>query len=94
MLEGSNAGVHMLAADQGLCAGKWAHASPEEVQAEKDKGTPYCIRYHVPQSKDITIQDRIRGDITFNTDSLGDFVIVRSNGLPVYVRPGPMSRLV
>ena len=26
----------------------------------------------------------IRGDVRFNTNALGDFVIMRSNGLPVY----------
>ena len=26
----------------------------------------------------------VRGDVTWNTDNLGDFVILRSNGLPVY----------
>ena len=30
------------------------------------------------------IKDEVRGDVKFNTDTLGDFVIMRSNGLPVY----------
>jgi glutamyl-tRNA synthetase len=38
----------------------------------------------VPQSQDVTIQDVIRGEVTWNTDTLGDFVLLRSNGLPVY----------
>ena len=36
------------------------------------------------QSKDVTIQDTIRGEVTWNTDTLGDFVLLRSSGLPVY----------
>ncbi|KAF5840403.1 non-discriminatory gln-glu-trna synthetase, partial [Dunaliella salina] len=35
-------------------------------------------------NKEITIKDTIRGDVTWNTDTLGDFVLLRSNGLPVY----------
>ncbi len=36
------------------------------------------------QNQDIRINDLIRGEVTWNTDTLGDFVILRSNGLPVY----------
>ena len=56
----------------------------QEVEEEKSKGTPFCYRFRVPKNKDIVIKDQIRGDVTFNTDTLGDFVILRSNGLPVY----------
>ena len=34
-----------------------------------------CCR---PQAKDITIQDQIRVEVTWNTDTLGDFVLLRS----------------
>ena len=37
--------------------------------------------------QEVTIPDLVRGDVTFNTNTLGDFVILRSNGLPVYVGP-------
>jgi hypothetical protein len=32
----------------------------------------------------VRIQDVIRGEVAWNTDTLGDFVLLRSNGLPVY----------
>jgi glutamyl-tRNA synthetase len=38
----------------------------------------------VLQSLNVTIQDTIRGDVSWNTDTLGDFVLLRSSGLPVY----------
>ena len=56
----------------------------QEVESEKAKGSPYCYRFRVPKHQDITVQDAVRGHVTFNTDTLGDFVIMRSNGLPVY----------
>lgn len=37
----------------------------------------YCLQ-------EISISDIVRGKVTWNTDSLGDFVVLRSNGLPVY----------
>lgn len=64
--------------------GKWSKASKEEVDAAIASEAPYCYRFRVPPSKDITIRDVVRGDVTWNTDNLGDFVILRSNGLPVY----------
>ncbi|MEW5305233.1 MAG: hypothetical protein WDW36_007789 [Sanguina aurantia] len=64
--------------------GKWARASDEEVSAMKATGAPFCYRFRVPKNQDITIQDMIRGSVTWNTDSLGDFVLLRSSGQPVY----------
>eukprot|EP00882_Tetradesmus_deserticola_P010161 GHRQ01010736.1.p1 GENE.GHRQ01010736.1~~GHRQ01010736.1.p1 ORF type:complete len:541 (+),score=308.25 GHRQ01010736.1:559-2181(+) len=64
--------------------GKWSSASKEEVEAEMAKGTPYCYRFRVPPNKEIGINDIVRGQVSWNTDNLGDFVVLRSNGLPVY----------
>lgn len=47
-------------------------------------GVPYCYRFRVPPNQEISIHDVVRGKVTWNTDTLGDFVILRSNGLPVY----------
>lgn len=49
-----------------------------------DAGTPYCYRFRVPKDTVIRIQDVVRGEVSWNTDTLGDFVLLRSNGLPVY----------
>ena len=46
-----------------------------------------CILNFPPSTKGsnaILCRDAIRGDVKFNTDAVGDFVIMRSNGLPVY----------
>ncbi|KAI3438090.1 hypothetical protein D9Q98_000532 [Chlorella vulgaris] len=64
--------------------GKWATASKEEVEAQLAAGTPHCYRFRVPKGQMVRIQDVIRGEVAWNTDTLGDFVLLRSNGLPVY----------
>eukprot|EP00195_Chlamydomonas_chlamydogama_P008719 CAMPEP_0202895532 /NCGR_PEP_ID=MMETSP1392-20130828/4706_1 /ASSEMBLY_ACC=CAM_ASM_000868 /TAXON_ID=225041 /ORGANISM="Chlamydomonas chlamydogama, Strain SAG 11-48b" /LENGTH=557 /DNA_ID=CAMNT_0049580563 /DNA_START=37 /DNA_END=1710 /DNA_ORIENTATION=- len=64
--------------------GKWATASHEEVEAMKATGAPYCYRFRVPKNQEVVINDVIRGKVSWNTDTLGDFVLLRSNGLPVY----------
>ena len=49
-----------------------------------EEGKPFAIRFHVPDDGDVTIDDRIRGEVTWKKESLGDFIIVRSDGLPTY----------
>ncbi|XP_059664786.1 glutamate--tRNA ligase, chloroplastic/mitochondrial isoform X2 [Cornus florida] len=65
-------------------SGKWANATDEEVQEELEKGTPFTYRFRVPKQGSLKIDDLIRGEVSWNLDTLGDFVIMRSNGQPVY----------
>ncbi|MBV8515855.1 MAG: glutamate--tRNA ligase [Acidobacteria bacterium] len=51
-------------------------------QRVEDK--PFAVRFHVPDDGDVTIDDRIRGEVTWRKESLGDFILVRSDGLPTY----------
>jgi nondiscriminating glutamyl-tRNA synthetase len=50
----------------------------------RNDDAPHVIRFHVPEDGDVTIQDLIRGEVTWRKESLGDFVIVRSDGMAVY----------
>ncbi|HEX6176908.1 MAG TPA: glutamate--tRNA ligase, partial [Thermoanaerobaculia bacterium] len=43
-----------------------------------------AIRFHVPDDGDVTINDLIRGEVTWKKESLGDFIVVRSDGHPTY----------
>src|SRR5579872_4409253 len=45
---------------------------------------PYAMRFHVPDEGDVTIHDLIRGEVTWKRESLGDFILLRSDGLPTY----------
>lgn len=49
-----------------------------------DESAPHAIRFHVPDDGDVTINDLIRGEVTWRKESLGDFILVRSDGLPTY----------
>ena len=64
--------------------GKWATASQAEVDAALASGLTPVYRFRVPADSRVTIQDAIRGEVSWATDAVGDFVLVRSNGLPVY----------
>jgi len=65
--------------------GTWRDADPEEVQRRVDAGEPYTVRFKVPRGKQVTIQDRVRGEVTWDVEAtLGDFILLRSGGMPVY----------
>ena len=58
--------------------------SPQEISAKLAMWTPFALRFHVPEDGDVTINDLIRGEVTWKKESLGDFILVRSDGLPTY----------
>lgn len=46
---------------------------------------PYAIRFKLPDDREeIIFDDLIRGPVRFEKDQLDDFIIVRSDGVPVY----------
>ena len=64
--------------------------SSAEVAERLAASAPAAIRFHVPKEPgaafdgDVTIDDLIRGEVTWKADSLGDFIILRSDGMPTY----------
>jgi glutamyl-tRNA synthetase len=65
--------------------GTWRDADPEEVHKKVIQGDPYTVRFKIPEGSVVTIEDAVRGTVTWDADaSLGDFVLLRSNGMPVY----------
>lgn len=50
-----------------------------------DSGRPFVVRFKVPAGlEEICFNDLIHGPITFSRDQLDDFIIIRSDGTPVY----------
>ena len=49
------------------------------------KGQSFCIRFKTPaQNQNYQLKDLIRGELSFPPDILGDFILIRSDGFPVY----------
>lgn len=57
---------------------------PSIVAANLAAAKPFALRFHVPDDGDVTINDLIRGEVTWKKESLGDFILIRSDGLPIY----------
>ena len=49
-----------------------------------EKDLPYAVRFRVPDVEYVEFNDLIRGPIRFDRDQLDDFIIVRSDGTPMY----------
>ncbi|MBI4118407.1 MAG: glutamate--tRNA ligase [Parcubacteria group bacterium] len=54
-----------------------------ESEEEKEKGSGKVIRFRNPGTQ-VTFTDLVRGEISFDTTELGDFVIARSSTEPLY----------
>ena len=65
-------------------SGKCSLLSKEQKEQYEKEGRKPSIRFKVPKGEIITIHDMVRGEVIFETDGIGDFVIVRPDGVPTY----------
>lgn len=64
--------------------GKCRHLSQEEIAEKEAQGVPYTLRFRVPENVTYKITDLVRGEVTFESKDVGDWVIVKANGIPTY----------
>ncbi|NIS82148.1 MAG: glutamate--tRNA ligase [Anaerolineales bacterium] len=64
----------------GLCR----RLSVAEAKARVDSGETYVIRFKTPRDGVTNAVDTIRGEITFENETIDDYILLKSNGLPVY----------
>ncbi len=64
--------------------GKCRHLSPEQRARYEADGRKPVVRFRVPKGEQILIKDLIRGDVVFDSDGIGDYIIVKSDGIPTY----------
>ena len=55
-----------------------------EVARFEREGRRPAIRFHVPAEGRIVVRDAVKGDVAFDAAEIGDFIILRSDGLPTY----------
>lgn len=64
--------------------GNCRELTPEQEEAFRREGRKPVIRFRVPAGENIVVDDLVRGQVTFESDGIGDFIIVKSDGLPTY----------
>jgi len=57
---------------------------PQETEKWLQENKAYVIRFKIPLAEELKLNDLIRGEVIFNTSTLDDKVLFKSDGLPTY----------
>jgi len=64
--------------------GRCRQLTETEIAQFVQEGRRPTVRFHVLENKQIVFKDMVRDTISFDSNGVGDFVIVKSDGIPVY----------
>lgn len=65
-------------------SGAHSNLTEEEREAFRKEGREPSIRIRVPKNKTYTFNDIVRKEISFESSDIGDWVIVKKDGIPTY----------
>lgn len=65
-------------------SGKCRHLTKEDQERFEAEGRKPSIRFHVPEGKVYRFNDIVKGEVTFASEDIGDFVIAKKDGMPLY----------
>lgn len=55
-----------------------------ETRALLDSGTPHVIRIRMPEDETVSFNDMVRGQVSFETGTVDDKVLMKGDGMPTY----------
>jgi len=65
--------------------GRCRNITADDARKRIEGGESAVIRFRVPDGdREVAFDDLVRGRVSFMTDVIGDFVLVRSGGVPAY----------
>jgi nondiscriminating glutamyl-tRNA synthetase len=65
-------------------SGRDRNLTDEQRVAYEKEGRKPVVRFRVPEEKEVIVDDAIRGRVSFEADGIGDFIIARRDGVPMY----------
>ncbi|TCP24140.1 glutamyl-tRNA synthetase /glutamate--tRNA(Gln) ligase [Scopulibacillus darangshiensis] len=65
-------------------SGKCRHLASDEQERLEAEGRKPSIRFRVPQNKTYSFDDIVKETVSFDSNGIGDFVIVKKDGIPTY----------
>ncbi|OIJ15429.1 glutamate--tRNA ligase [Anaerobacillus arseniciselenatis] len=65
-------------------SGRDRDLTEEQRAAYEKEGRVPVVRFRVQEGKQVVVDDAIRGTVSFETDGIGDFIIARRDGIPMY----------
>jgi glutamyl-tRNA synthetase/nondiscriminating glutamyl-tRNA synthetase len=67
-----------------MYVGRCREITREAARARVGQGEAAVIRFRVPADRDVAFDDLVRGAVTVSTATIGDPVLLRSDGTPAY----------
>nr|WP_263323904.1 glutamate--tRNA ligase [Neobacillus sp. Marseille-Q6967] len=64
--------------------GKCRHLTPDDRTKLEAEGRQPSIRILVPEGKTYTFDDMVKGSVSFESEGMGDWVIIKKDGTPTY----------
>jgi nondiscriminating glutamyl-tRNA synthetase len=64
--------------------GRCRNLTQEDCTRLEAEGRKPVVRFRVPEDEEILVRDLVRGDVSFETSEIGDFIIIKSDGIPTY----------
>lgn len=65
-------------------SGRCRHLSESDIAQFQNEGRQPTVRFRVPENQTVVVDDLVRGKVTFESSGIGDFVIARPDGRPMY----------
>ncbi|WP_078393373.1 glutamate--tRNA ligase [Shouchella patagoniensis] len=65
-------------------SGRDRDLTEDQRAAYEAKGIQPVVRFRVTEGQTITFNDSVREEVSFESDGIGDFVIARKDGVPMY----------
>ncbi|OIK12613.1 glutamate--tRNA ligase [Bacillus sp. MUM 116] len=65
-------------------SGKCRHLTAEQRSQLEAEGRQPSIRIAIPQGKTYAFDDMVKGVVSFESEGIGDYVIVKKDGIPTY----------
>jgi len=76
--------AQMAKGETPIYSGRCRHLTPEDQAKLEAEGRQPSIRFAVPKGKVYTFNDMVKGEVSFESDGIGDHVIVKKDGTPTY----------
>ena len=65
-------------------SGKCRNLSQDQVEEKLEAGEDFVLRMKLEKGKQVVFEDLVRGEVSFKTDIMGDFVVAKNESDPLY----------
>ncbi|MEI6039975.1 MAG: glutamate--tRNA ligase [Candidatus Berkelbacteria bacterium] len=69
-------------------SGKCRNLTPEQIAQYEKEGRPSTLRFKIEEDQPVKFKDLIKGPMEFDPKLFGDFVVLKSDGLPTFMFAG------